>query len=290
MDPPFAYFADRLHTDRVVEGLSAANHHRARAARGQGPSAPPLSAVRGLLSTETRLFLRDVPAAIFALIIPALILLGAGLAIPGMREPLKDPRWEGLTLIQSFTPAVLTMALATPALSSLPGAMANYREHGVLRRLATTPVRPSAVLVAHVVIAIAAFALASTLTLVLGAAVFDSPMPRQTVLAVVSLLVGAVAMFGVGLVIAARARTGATASGIGMLCYFPLLFFAGMWTPGPTMPQLLHEIATFTPTGATSQALTAAWFNSDVPATQLLVLLAWAALLYPLAAKSFRWS
>ena len=290
MDPIYPYFADRIHADRIAEGLRNADHHRAAVECVSPRPHPSLGATRGMLRTEARLFVRDVPAAVFALIIPALILLGAGLAIPAMREPLADPRWGGLTLIQSFTPAVLTMALATPALSSLPVAICTYREHGILRRLATTPARPSAVLAAQVVIALAAFALASALTLVLGAAVFDSPTPRQAILAVVALLLGALAMFGIGLVIAALARTGASASGVGMLCYFPLLFFAGMWTPGPTMPPLVRELATFTPAGATSQALTAAWFHTDFPATQLVVLLAWAALLYPLAAKYFRWA
>jgi len=75
-----------------------------------------------------------------------------------------------------------------------------------------------------------------------------------------------------------------------MLLYFPLLFLAGMWIPGPLMPDVVRQLATFTPVGATSQALSTAWFETGFPAFQLMVLAAWAALLYPLAAKTFRWT
>ncbi|WP_424223220.1 ABC transporter permease [Brooklawnia sp.] len=246
--------------------------------------------MRRLLRVEALLFVRDLPSAVFALIVPALILLGAGLAIPGMRETLTGGQLDGLTMIQVYTPAVLTMALATPALSTLPVMVANYREHGVLRRLSTTPARPGAVLAAQVVINLAAFVVAAALAVLLATVVFAAPLPRQTLTAAIALLAGALAMFGLGMLVAARARTGSAAAAVGMLLYFPLLFLAGMWTPGPLMPDLARQIATYTPLGATSQALAAAWFDTGFPALQVTVLIAWTALLYPLAARTFRWT
>ena len=234
--------------------------------------------------------MRDVPSAVFALLIPGLVLLGSGLAIPGMQQTITGGQLDGLTMIQLYTPAVLTMALTTPALFTLPVAVANYREHGVLRRLSTTPVRPGAVLGAQVVINLSAFVIAATLGIALAAGVFSVPAPRQALTATLALLLGAVAIFGLGVLIAARARTGNTASGIGTMLYFPLLFLAGMWTPGPLMPDLAHQIATYTPLGATSQALTMAWFDTSLPVLQLTILTAWALVLYPLAAKTFRWT
>lgn len=245
-----------------------------------------------MLRSEARLFLRDTPSATFALLIPALVLVGVGLAIPGMRETVTAPgtTWDGLTMIQTFTPSVLTMALATPALSTLPVIIANYREQGVLRRLSTTPARPSSLLIVQVAINLTAFLVAAVLALVIAAMVFGSPAPRQIIVAALTLTLGAVAVFGLGLLVAARARTGTHASGLGMLLYFPLLFLAGMWTPGPLMPHWAQTIATWTPAGAISQALNSAWFATDFPGIQLLVLLGWTALFYPLAARIFRWT
>lgn len=245
-----------------------------------------------LLRCEARLFLRDAPSATFALVIPAFVLVGVGLAIPGMREPLAAPGtpWDGMPLIQTFTPAVLTMALATPALSTLPTAMANYREQGVLRRLSTTPARPLSMLVVQVIINVVAFLVAAVLALLLARLLFATPPPQQLLVAAFTLVLGAVSVFGLGLLVAARARKGSTASGAGMMLYFPLLFLAGMWTPGPLMPHWAQVVATWTPAGALSQALNSAWFSPDVPLLQWLVLATWAVLLYPIASRIFRWA
>lgn len=290
MDQLTAHFTSQLHQDRYRELVQDAQRGRPLPAGRRGRPPDRRVPMGHLLRAETRLFVRDVPSAVFALLIPALVLLGSGLAIPGMRQTLTTGPVDGLTMIQLYTPAVLTMALATPALSTLPVMVANYREHGVLRRLSTTPVRPGAVLGAQVVINLSAFAVAAALAVLLAAVVFATPTPRQAIAATVTLVLGALAMFGLGMLIAARARTGNAAAGVGMLLYFPLLFLAGMWTPGPLMPDLARQIATYTPLGATSQALTMAWFGTGLPLLQLTVLIAWTALLFPLAAKTFRWS
>lgn len=286
MDTPLQLLAYRVFEDRSDPGPGIPRRRRRR--RLAAVDAPPV--MLRLLRAETRLYLRDVPSAVFALLVPAVVLVGAGLAIPGMRATLSGGAWDGLTMIQVYTPAVLTMALATPALSTLPVIVASYREHGVLRRLSTTPTPPSAVLGAQLVINLTAFVVAAVIALLTAATVFASPLPRQVPTAVLALALGALSLFGLGMLVAARARTGTSASGIGMLLYFPLLFLAGLWTPGPLMPESLRLVATYTPVGATSQALTTAWFDGGFPALQLAVLVGWTVLLYPLAAKTFRWS
>ncbi|NMR20475.1 ABC transporter permease [Cellulomonas fimi] len=249
-------------------------------------------ALRALTRSEVRLFLRDPGAAFFALAFPAVLVLGVGFAFPGVRETLTDvpAPWDGLQLIHVFVPIALATAMATPALSTLPVAIATHRERGVLRRLSTTPLRPQAVLVAQVVVALGAFVVASVLALVAAGLAFDAPAPRQVGTALLVLVLGAGAIFGVGLLIAARAPKGTSASGIGMLVYFPMLFFAGMWTPGPVMPEAVRTVSQYTPLGAASQALTTAWFEGGFPALQLLVLVAYVVVLFPLAARLFRWT
>lgn len=245
-----------------------------------------------LTRVEARLFLRDFGSWFFALLFPTVLLLGIGLAIPGMREPMTDlpAPWLGMEAIHVVTPVALATALGTVALVTLPVYIADYRHQGVLRRLSTTPMRPQGVLVAHVVINVVSVVLASALAVLAALALFGSPLPQQPLLTVGAFVLGAAAMFGIGLLIAALAPKGSAASGIGMLVYFPMLFFAGMWTPGPMMPETIATIASYTPLGAASQALSTAWFQDGVPAHQLLVMAAWCLVCYPLAAKLFRWS
>ncbi|GAA4286711.1 ABC transporter permease [Georgenia daeguensis] len=245
-----------------------------------------------LVRSEARLFLRDPGTVFFSLALPATLVLGIGFALPGMRDPITDagPPWDGLTPVATFLPVVLATAIAAPALSTMPTFIAGYRERGVLRRLSTTPMRPQGVLLAQVVVNVAAFAVAAALGVATAALAFGIVVPRQVGLLVVAVLLGAASTFGIGLVIAAVAPKGSTAGGLGMLAYFPLLFFAGMWTPGPAMPDAVATVGRFTPLGAAGQAMNEAWFGTGVPAFELVVMVAWVVVLYPVAARIFRWS
>ena len=243
-----------------------------------------------LMRSEFRLFLRERGALFFALAFPAVVLVGVGLAIPGMDEPIPSGPGAGLPTIAVMMPPVLAAAMATPALSTVPSMIATYREQGVLTRLATTPMRPAGLLLAQLVVGVVSFLVATALALIVGALVFTIPMPRDPLVVVLSVVVGALAMFSVGMIIAARATKAATAQGIGMLVYFPMLFFAGMWTPGPVMPDVVAQIATWTPLGAISQAISAGWLGGDVPWLQLAVSAGYAVAGTAISARLFRWS
>src|SRR5690625_4114490 len=206
---------------------------------------------RGLLrltGTELRLFSRDVGTVFFALAFPTVLLLGMGLVIPGMREPITDmPQFAGMAVIHLWGPAVLSLAVGTVALTTLPAYVASYREHGVFRRLSTTPMRPRSVLAAHVVVSGAALAAAVVLAVTVGVLALDLPLPEQPLLIVRTLVRAPLAMFAIGCVVGSTAAKASTAAGIGMLLYFPMLFFAGVWTPTAMMPDTLATIASFVP-------------------------------------------
>src|SRR5699024_514575 len=198
--------------------------------------------------------------------------------------------FEGLQVIHMFTPALVSVAIATVGLTTLPAYLAGYREQGIFRRLSTTPMRPAGVLYAHLVIAVVTLLIAAPLAVAIGVLLFDVPMPAQPLLVAAAFFLGAGAMLGIGLVIGGLAPKATAASGIGMLVYFPMLFFAGLWTPGPMMRDTLQTIASYTPLGAASQALSEAWFGTGTPWLQLAVMAAYAVVFFAVGSKFFRWS
>ncbi len=244
-----------------------------------------------LLRTESRIWTRDGATVFFSLAFPTTLLLGVGFGIPGMREPMTDvpPQWQGLTPAAAYVPVLLAVSLATPLLTVMPVAFGQYRERGVLRRLSTTPMRPQALVVAHLLINLAAIVAASCLMLVAGEAAFGVEPPHHVGTVVLAYLLGIAAMYSLGVLVAARVPRGSAASGIGSLLYFPMLFFAGVWTPGPVMPDAVAAVAKFTPLGAASQAMTAGWFEDGFPVLRLVVLAAWTAVVLPLGIRLFRW-
>lgn len=246
---------------------------------------------RTILSTQARLFLREPASVFFALVFPALLLVAVGLAIPGMREPIGEGplAGSGIRPVDLYATAVLALAVGTVALTTYPQVFAIYREKGVLRRLRTTPVHASRLLVAEVLVNLAALAVGVVLALVAGFALFDLEPPTQPLVVLAALVLGAASMMALGSVITALAPTTGAASAMGMTLYFPMLFFGGVWVSTALMPPALQSVATYVPLGAVAQALDEGWFGDGVPALQLLVSLGWAAVLVPLAARVFRW-
>lgn len=244
-----------------------------------------------LLATEFRVWLRDGATVFFGLVFPTVLLVGVGFAIPGMREPIEDlpAPWTGLTPIAAYLPVILAVSIATPALTTMPVWFAQYRERGVLRRLSTTPMRPQGIVAVQLLIHLGATVVAAIAALLVGQLAFGLAAPAHPWTVLAAFLLGMGAMFSLGILVASRVGRASAASGLGSLLYFPMLFFAGVWTPGPVMPDAIAAVAKFTPLGATAQAMNAGWFEEGFPALQVVVLAVWTAVLLPLGVRLFRW-
>ena len=224
------------------------------------------------------LFLRDPVAMLVALAVPIGILLVFGL--PGFaRGPA--PELGGQRPIDTVLPSI--------ALAISVGVLAIYREKGILRRLSTTPASPALLLGAQVAVNLAMAVAALVLVLAIGAAWLGMAMPASPGWFVVAFLLGTVALFAAGLLIAAVAPTATAANAIGMLAFFPSLFLAGAWLPRHQLPELLSRLGDLTPLGAFRESVQDAWVGSP-PDPVHLVALAVAAVVAGLAAtKLFRW-
>lgn len=252
-----------------------------------------MSILTKITATETRLILRDVATPFFAIVFPPLLLTGVSLITPGFTEPIDDPEAPaellGVRMVEVYVPVVLTVAIATVALTLLPQLLATYRQRGVLRRLATTPASPRDLLTAQLLINLGFLLLGAVATVLVGVVAFDVPWPSNPV-GVIAMFVLAVAAIGaVGLIIAALAPSGAVASGIGTGLFFVAMLFAGVWTPGDAMPGGLRTVADFTPFGAAAEAINDAWNGGWPSLLHVVVLIGWTVVAGTIAARVFRW-
>lgn len=243
-------------------------------------------------ANEGRLYLREPAAVFFGLFFPSVLLLALGLLMPWADQPFDetDPVLSQITAITGYVPIVLALAIGTVAYTTFPPSMGTYREKGVLRRLSATPLPPSRLLVAQLLVNLGMLLVASSLAVLGGALALDVGMPADVGVTVLAFVAGAAASMAVGALIAALAPTAGAATGAGMLVYMSSLFFAGVWFPLPLMPDAVQTISRFTPLGAASQALAAGWYEGRFPGAELAVMVVWTAVLVPLAARLFRWT
>jgi ABC-2 type transport system permease protein len=247
----------------------------------------PAAALRKLTVIEFRLFLRDRIGPIWAIAFPVVLLVIFG-SIPGFKHPV-SPSLPGVSILDAYLPILIAFVLAMLALNVLPPVLAGYREKGILRRLATTPVGPSRVLGAQVFISLSVTIVTVILLLAVARIAYHVPLPRQAGGFVLAALLAFGALLSLGLLISAVATSGRVANGAGAILFFPLMFFAGLWLPIASMPRVLQHISHATPLGAAVQALQDSWQGHFPASLQLITLAIYVVVLGGAAIRLFRW-
>lgn len=240
-----------------------------------------------VLRSEARLFGRELGSLFWIVVFPTALLCILG-AIPSFREP---GEWseDGLRVIDFYVPTSILLSMVLAAIMAMPPVVFAYREGGVLRRLRTTPVGPSAILIAQVMLHAAAVLASSVLVFVVGAVAFDTPLPESWAGYLLAYLLAVVAAFSIGAVVTAVTPNARVGTAIGTIVFFPAMFTAGVWVPIQALPDTLRTVLGFTPLSAASEAMTDAMAGGFPDLSHLAVVAAWGAVLSLIAVRTFRW-
>ena len=239
-----------------------------------------------VLKTEVRLFRREPGAIFWILLFPTLLLVILG-SIPSFRDHQAD--LGGLRTIDVYVPVAVLLGMIVGGLQAMPQTLTGYRERGILRRMATTPVRPRTLLFAQMTVFGGAALASALLALAVGRLAFDVRLPKQPLGYVLALLLAVLAALALGSVVSALSRTTKIAGAIGSAVFFPSMFCAGVWLPTQSMPDLMARIVGYTPFGAAAQALNRAAAGHWPGWSHLGVLAVWILLLTGAASRWFRW-
>lgn len=250
------------------------------------PRSAPRAAFGKIVLNEARLAWR-VPVGLFAgIALPVLLVVVFG-ELPKFQ--IRQPSLGGLTDFDIYIPILLVMGITLLALWGLPSPVVTYREQGILRRLSTTPVPPSWLLAAQVVVQLCVALFGILVVLVVGITVFGAPVPKSIGGLALSVALTVAGLFCIGLAIAGLARTYGQASAVGRLTFFPLMFFAGLWLPIPFMPSVLQDISDYTPVGAAVEAMSDSMKGQFPPTAPLLCLVGYALVFGFVAQRYFKW-
>jgi ABC-2 type transport system permease protein len=237
-----------------------------------------------IIEIEARLFVRDRLNSLFSLVFPALLLLGLG-AVPALRTP--SPEFGGLRFIDSYLSSIIVFTLVFIGIQRVPAVAATYREKGVLRRLATTPMHPARLLVGQMVVNFCAAILSVLLTIVVAYVVFGVDLPHHPLGLACAVALGGAGTFALGLVIAALAPTARAAGGWATVVFMLLMFFGGVYLPRFMLPSVVQTIGSYSPPGV--EALQQAWLGTAPDWRHLAVMGVVSLVAGAVAARTFRW-
>ncbi|WP_433871972.1 ABC transporter permease [Saccharopolyspora sp. CA-218241] len=256
--------------------------------------AEPVEAVRPgprawglLIATEAKLVLRDTAGIVVPLGLPVLLMVMNGLGSDGAGIP----ELGGLPAFDAVVvPMTMAMVLAMTGVVNMPSFLATYRRTGVLRRLSVTPAHPWMVLAAQVVVGVAQSLIGIGLALVVARLGFGLAAPRSPLGAVAAFALVVVAMYALGMLVAAVSPTPNSAVAIGLVAFFAIFATGGGFGGRQHLPEWLAAVGAHLPFGAGMDVLTACWTGVVPDAGQLIALAVSAALSGIAAAALFRWT
>jgi len=236
---------------------------------------------------ETKLFLREPMAAFFTLAFPLMLLFLFG-SIYG-NEP--TPFFGGYGSVDVSVPAYTAMIIATSGLLSLVIAMASYREHGILRRLKATPLRPQAILGAQVIVIFLMTALGMALLVIAGKMVYGLRFAGNPLSVFAAFVLSCMSFFALGFVLAGLLPTARTAQIVGMVLFYPMIFLSGATLPREILPESMQKFAQVLPLTHVVTLLRGLW-RGEPWGDHFLEVGILSALLITgilISAKTFRW-
>jgi ABC-2 type transport system permease protein len=250
-------------------------------ASGTSTAAPLMQQILIQTLYELLLTLRRGENVLVTLIVPVMLLIFfASLNIV--------PAVNG-SAINFLLPGILALAVMAAGMVNLGIATAYERHYGVLKRLGSSPLPRSGLIIAKV-ISILILEVIQVLILV-GVAIvlYGWQLSGVAGLALLTLALGTVTFAALGLAMAGALRAELTLAGANALFLLFILLGGGI-LPLSHLPAPLAAIAQVLPAAALTQALQATMTNGAAfPGFSLLVLAIWAVVILVIAIRTFKW-
>jgi ABC-2 type transport system permease protein len=237
---------------------------------------------------EIKIFVREPLGVIGSVGIPVRIFVLVSRLFGGRAQRgAPDPTRFGAADV----PILVCVLIAINAVLSLVAIIAIYREGGILKRLRATPLRPAAILTAHVMVKLLFTALTLALMLLAGRRYFtiDAGVPLLSF--TLALLFSTLCILSLGFLIASIVPTARFAQPIGSLVFYPMLGVSGLFVPIESLPPTLEGLARVLPLSYAVSLLRGTWRGEswlshagDVVALTLIF-----AVCLVLSTKVFRW-
>lgn len=153
---------------------------------------------------------------------------------------------ERFTFMDFFLPGMIAMSAMTTSIFSAVEISSRYRETGIFRKLATTPLRRIEWILSRTLYLIVISFIGMGVILGLGIAIFDVkviPDPLSIILVTTTSML----FSGMGMILSRFVKDPETAGAAANAITFPMMFLSGSFFPLEQMPEFLRDVATVLP-------------------------------------------
>ena len=238
-----------------------------------------------LTYTELKLFWREPEAMFFMFILPVFFLFI-------IMEVFTPANASKEVVINQVVPSLIVLIIASTAIHSVPQTVVNYRKIKFLKRLKGTPVTPVIILVSLGMAEFIVTVLGIVLLTVVAVLVYGAGLAGGILSFLAGFLLVFMSLAAIFLFIPAVARTPRTASVIGMVVYFPVMFFSGTFVPLDMLPDwIVQYISVVIPVTYAVELMQGLWLGDAMFSFvwEIVILAAVFCLGLLIAACTFRW-
>jgi ABC-2 type transport system permease protein len=214
----------------------------------------------------------------------------------GRRDPVRireeEMHEKGSRYIDFLLPGILGLNLMGTGIWGIGFGIVNARLKKTLKLMTATPMRKSEYLLAQILSRLFFLLLEIAVILAFGVLAFGVPIRGSLGLLLATALLGSLSFAGLGLLVAARAKTLEAASGLMNLVMVPMWLLSGVFFSAERFPNAAQPLIRALPLTALNDALRAVMLEGKGVAaigSLLLLLAAWGVVTFGVALKIFRW-
>lgn len=191
-----------------------------------------------LLKTELKLSFRGMDMIIFAICMPAVMIVILGV-IYGNK-----PAFDGAdyTFMEQSFGAVSAISICAGGVMGLPLLISDYRQKKILKRYKVTPSSPVLILSVHVAIYSIYSIISLLLNFIIAALLFNMRLRGNVFSFLGAFLIVMISIFSIGILVGGVSKDMKTASILASVLYFPMLIFSGATLPYEVMPVAMQRI------------------------------------------------
>lgn len=237
---------------------------------------------------EIKIFAREPMGLIGSLVMPVIVFVALGRVLGGL-PPSAASRTRGF--LETGLPVLAAIMIAVNGIISLVTIISIYREGGILKRLRATPLSPTTILTAHVLVKLLFTVLTLVLLILAGKRYYPVDVNPPLVSFGLALLLATWSLLSIGFLIASIVPTARFAQPIAGVVLYPLLGLSGLFVAVSAFPPALELLARLNPFTYAVSLLSGIWRGESwwahLPDAAALALVF--AVLTAVSARVFRW-
>jgi len=204
---------------------------------------------------EIKIFGREPLGLVGSLIIPVALFLLLGRSL----RPNAAHSDQVTQLLGERMPIFIALLVVFNAVISLVTVISIYREGGILKRLRATPLRPTTILGAHVMVKLVFTVASLALLMLAGRSFYPVALSAHVISFALALLFSTLSILTIGFVIASLVPTARFAQPITGALLYPTLAICGLFLPIDSLPRAWALLGNMLPITHAVSLMRGAW-------------------------------